>query len=252
MVVDLSELTTHLDTFLRVREIGDSPNALNGLQVANGGSVTRIAAAVDVCQATIERSAAAGADFLLVHHGLFWGGLEPLTGRHGRRVRAIVGHGIALYSAHLPLDVHPEIGNNAVLARALGVTDWEWFGEYHGQPIGIVGTLTASRSDVVRRLTDQLGIPPRVIATGPESVARVGVVTGGGGGLIAQAVDAGVDTFVSGEGSHHTFFDAEESGINVIYAGHYATETVGVKALAEHLYQHFGLPWDFIDHPTGL
>ena len=250
--MNLDELTSYLDGYLRVHEVGDNPKALNGLQVANGGTVRCVAAAVDVCQVTIEQATVAEADLLLVHHGLFWGGLQPLIGHHGQRVRTLIQHDVALYAAHLPLDLHPEVGNNAVLARALGLENWEWFGEYHGQPIGLAGTLSTSRDDLVERVRQYLGVSPHVIPTGPESVTRVGIITGGGGSLIGQAVAAGVDTFVSGEGAHHTYFDAEESAINVIYAGHYATETVGVKALAAHVAQRFGLRSIFLDHPTGL
>ena len=167
-------------------------------------------------------------------------------------MRTLIKHDIALYSAHLPLDLHPEVGNNAVLARALGLGDIERFGEYEGQTIGFAGTMVASRDELVQRIRKLLRVEPRVIATGPESVNRVGVVSGGAGKLITQAADAGLDTYVTGEGSHHTYFDAEEAGVNLIYAGHYATETVGVKALAGHLEERFGLPWEFIDHPTGL
>ncbi len=248
----LKELTEYLDHYLRVAEVDDSPEALNGLQVANAGQVTRLAVAVDACQATVDQAAKCGADFMVVHHGLFWGGLQPLTGRHGRRVRSLIEHGIALYGAHLPLDVHPEIGNNAVLARTLGVEDWEWFGDYRGQAIGVAGRLAMDRGTLVAKIQDALGTTARLIATGPEVVQRVGVVTGAAGDMIAQARDAGCDTFITGEGPHHSYFDAEEWGLNVIYAGHYATETVGVKTLGEHLALRFGLPWEFLDHPTGL
>jgi dinuclear metal center YbgI/SA1388 family protein len=193
-----------------------------------------------------------GAHLLLVHHGLFWGGLQPITGRHARRIRRLLEADVALYAAHLPLDTHPEVGNNAVLARVLGVTDSVRFGEYHEQLIGVAGSLHIPREELARRIGDALGGEPRVIATGPDTVQRVGIVTGGAGNLIAQARDAGLDTYVTGEGAHHTYFDAEEWRLNVIYAGHYLTETVGVKALGKHLEQRFGLPWDFIDHPTGL
>jgi len=252
MTADLSEVTSYLDEYLRVAEVVDSDRALNGLQLENAGAVSRIAAAVDVCQVTIDRAADVGADLLLVHHGLFWGGLEPLTGRHGRRVRSMLERGIALYSVHLPLDLHPVVGNNAVLARLLGVEDAVWFGDHRGQPLGMAGKLDSSLLELVASVEDLLGITPHVIAAGPERVSRVGVVTGQGGSYMKQVVDAGLDTFVTGEGTHHTHFDAEEWGLNVVYAGHYATETVGVKALARHLEVIFGLPWDFIDHPTGL
>jgi putative NIF3 family GTP cyclohydrolase 1 type 2 len=144
------------------------------------------------------------------------------------------------------------VGNNAVLARELGLEDREWFGEHRGQAIGVVGKVDVERAALVERIEEILGITPKVIATGPEVVRHVGVISGGAGKMIPDAVRAGIDTFVTGEGPHHTYFDAEEWGINVIYAGHYATETVGVKALAAHVEREFGLPWEFIDHPTGL
>ncbi len=252
MSVALAELVDYLNGYLRIAEIIDNDRALNGLQVDNLGHVTRVAAAVDACQATIDGAAEVGADLLLVHHGLFWAGLEPLTGRHGRRVRGLVDAGIAVYAAHLPLDMHPEVGNNAVLAAQLGVRQMEWFGEYRGQRIGVAGQVETTRDHLVRLIAKLLGTDPHVIAAGPSDVRRIGVITGGGGDMIAQARDARVDTYVTGEGAHHTHFDAEEWGLNVIYAGHYATETLGVKALAAHLEGRFGLPWEFIDHPTGL
>lgn len=252
MPLSVHDVVGYLDDYLRVREVEDSRNALNGLQVENDGALARLAVAVDACQVTIDRAVELGADLLLVHHGLFWGGLEPLVGRHGKRVRTLMRHNVALYAAHIPLDVHPEVGNNALLARRLALTDPECFGEYLGQRLGVAGKLATTRHGLVERVRQTLGVEPHVIATGPEEVRRVGIISGGGGSLIGDAVRAGVDTFVTGEGTHHTHFDAEEWGINVIYAGHYATETVGVQALAAHLEHRFGLPWDFIDHPTGL
>jgi len=186
---------------------------------------------VDLCEASVRLATAERADLLLVHHGLFWGGPKPLTGPAHRRVAGLFAANIALYSAHLPLDLHPEVGNNVVLARQLGVT------------------VCAALEQALRTV---LGVQARVMPFGPERVRRVGVVTGGAGSMIAQAAAAGLDTYVTGEGAHHTFFDAEELGLNVFYAGHYATETVGVKALAAHLAAQFGLPWTFLHHPTGL
>jgi dinuclear metal center YbgI/SA1388 family protein len=248
----LTELTSYLDGYLRIAEVEDDPGALNGLQVENSGSVGKLVAAVDACQVTIDAAAERGADLMLVHHGLFWGPTQPLTGRHGRRLRKLVQHDIALYSGHLPLDLHPEVGNNAVLARMLGLSATEPFGEYNGQTIGVAGTSDLSRDGLVERIKENLGVTPHVIPAGPEGVRRVGVVSGGAGKMIGQAADAGLDTFITGEGAHHSHFDAEEWGVNVIFAGHYATETVGVRALAAHLEERFGLPWEFVDHPTGL
>ncbi|HEX9282788.1 MAG TPA: Nif3-like dinuclear metal center hexameric protein [Gemmatimonadales bacterium] len=251
--MDLARLVAYLDDYLRVREVPDAPEALNGLQVANGGEVTRVAAAVDLCEATVGMAAEQGADLLLVHHGLFWGGLKPLTGPGYRRAAGLIGKGIALYSAHLPLDLHPEVGNNPVLARRLGVTVRGEFGEEYGVRIGVWGELDAPRAALGQQLAAALGASaPRLMPFGPERVRRVGVVTGGAGSMIAQAAAAGLDTYITGEGAHYTFFDAEELRLNVFYAGHYATETVGVQALAAHLEAKFGLSWTFLDHPTGL
>jgi dinuclear metal center YbgI/SA1388 family protein len=198
-----------------------------------------------------------GSPLLLVHHGLFWDGAPSVTGRRYRRLRALLANDIALYAAHLPLDLHPEVGNNAVLARRLGLQLEGTFGDHKGTPIGVWGTppaAIATRDALARRLQEVLGLsdPPRVIAGGPERLSRIGIVTGGAGTMTPQAAAQGLDTFVTGEGAHHTFFDAMEGGVNLMYAGHYATETVGVRALAEHLSACFGMPSVFHDHPTGL
>lgn len=246
------QLASYLDRFLEVGEIPDSPRALNGLQVANSGRLSRILGAVDACQAAIDAAVARGADFLMVHHGLFWSGLEPVTGRFGRRVRTLIQHDVALYSAHVPLDCHEEVGNNAVLAADLGLESPQPFGRYEGIEIGRVGGLELPIGELAERLHERLGVAPRVLAKGPPRTKRVAIVTGGASALIAEAHERGVDTFITGEGPHHSFFDAEEWGVNVIFAGHYATETVGVQALGEHLRDRFGIAFEFFDHPTGL
>jgi dinuclear metal center YbgI/SA1388 family protein len=164
----------------------------------------------------------------------------------------LIKNNIALYSAHLPLDRHPQVGNNAVLARLLEIKIRGEFGSYHGAPLGVWGEYSGKRDELSWSLTKALGTAPRLLPFGPERVQRVGIVTGAGGSMIPQAAAAGLDTYVTGEGQHWTFFDAEELGINVFYAGHYATETVGVKALAEHVSKKLDLPWVFLDHPTGL
>jgi len=248
----LATVVQYLNDYLAVTTVADSPEALNGLQVENAGRVTRIAAAVDACEATIDMARTAGADLLLVHHGLFWNGLVPLAGPAFRRVAGLIRGGMALYSAHLPLDRHPEVGNAPVLARQLGVALRGEFGVYKGQTVGVWGELDLARADFARRVTQVLGPEPRVLGFGPERVRRVGIITGAGASAIREAAAASLDTYLTGEGPHWSYFDAEELRINVLYAGHYATETVGVKALAEHLCAKFGLPWTFLDHPTGL
>ena len=250
----LDRIVEYLDGYLRLDEIEDYPGALNGLQVENTGTVTSIVAAVDASQQTIDQvvEEAPAGTLVLVHHGLFWDGNRPVTGRRYARLKALMDHDVALYAAHLPLDAHPEVGNNAVLARMLGILDPEPFDSYRGMPFGASGHLIMSRDPLAERLRELLGGSVHLIAGGPETTTRVGVITGGAGSRIEQAAEAGLDTFITGEGAHHTTFDALEFGVNVLYAGHYATETVGVKALGEHLAQQFGLTWAFHDHPTGL
>jgi len=252
MNMELTEIVEYLDGFLRLRETPDYAGALNGLQVENAGRVTQIAAAVDASEATIRAAVAGGCDLLLVHHGLFWDGNRPVTGRRYRRLKPLLAAGVAVYSAHLPLDVHPEVGNNAVLARELGIELEGRFGRFEGMDIGVWGRLDITREALAARLDETLRGPVHIIPGGPEKIARVGVVTGGGASAIGDAIAAGLDALVTGEGAHHTYFDAMEGGITAYFGGHYATETWGVRALAQHLSDRFGLPWTFLDHPTGL
>lgn len=251
--VDLRELVAYLDQYLDVSGGPDYPGAFNGLQVENSGSVQRIVACVDACLATIEVAVERGANLMIVHHGLYWGaGVTPLTDHRYRRVSRLLANDIAVYSAHLPLDAHPEVGNNVQLARGIGLAEFEPFGEYEGLAIGVRGELDVSRDELATRLVDFLGSDPFTIRAGPNRVRALGIITGGAAEHIAEASAAGLDTFVTGEGSHHNYFEAEELGLNVFFAGHYATETLGVKALAEHVAERFGCEWEFIDHPTGL
>jgi dinuclear metal center YbgI/SA1388 family protein len=247
-----TDLCDYLDEYLRVAEIPDYTEAHNGVQVENGGEVGHVTVAVDASLASIRAAARHGPGLLLVHHGLFWDGAHAVTGRRYRRLRALLEHDVAVYSAHLPLDVHPEVGNNAVLARALGVEVRGSFGDFKGVPLGVWGEVDLRRESLAARLDERLGQRVRLVPGGPERIRRVGVATGGAGSLTLEAARAGLDAFVTGEGAHHHFFDAEEGGINLYLAGHYATETWGVRALAEHLEARFGMPWSFADHPTGL
>lgn len=252
MSVDLTTVVSYLDRYLLTDQVADWENALNGLQVENSGSVSGIAAAVDACQFTIDKAAEQASDLLLVHHGLFWSGLEPVAGRHGRRLRSLFASDMAVYASHLPLDMHPEVGNNVVLAKMIGLVEYQWFGDVRGQALGVAGKLDVSVDELTSTLGNVLGVTPHVIRAGASTAGVVGVATGGGGAYVKQALEAGVQTYVTGEGLHHSHFDAEEWGVNLIYAGHYATETVGVQALAQHVSSRFGIPWHFIDHPTGL
>lgn len=248
----LSEIVRYSDRLLRTAEIEDYPGAVNGLQVENRGRVKRIAAAVDGSLATVQLAAAAGADLLLVHHGLFWSATHPWVGKRYELLRRLLENDLAVYSAHLPLDVHRTLGNNARLCAALGLRKLRPFFFDHGRHIGFQTSAALPRRELAQRLERATGVEPLVIPGGPRICRRIGVVTGGAGSELAKAAAEGVDTFVTGEGPHWTYALAEELGVNVLYGGHYATETFGVKALAAHLSTRFRIPWQFIDHPTGL
>lgn len=251
-MAETADVVRYLDEFLHISELPDSSAALNGLQVENGGTVRRIAAAVDASERALDEAARRGCDLLLVHHGLFWDGHQRVTGRRYRKLRRAFNADLAVYAAHIPLDVHPDVGNNVELARALGIDPEGVFGDYKGVPIGVHGTLAIRREALAARLHDLVGAPVRFVPGGAEQIRRVGVLTGAGGGSIGEAIELGLDALVSGEGAHHTYFDAMEGGINLYYAGHWATETFGVKALARHLEERFGLPWEFLELPTGF
>lgn len=250
--MELSDVAAFLDEYLEVSSVPDYPQALNGLQVQSSGEVRRVALAVDASQGTIEEAVKSRADLLIVHHGLFWDGLKPVTDRRYERLRRIISSNLAVYSSHLPLDVHPEVGNNATLARELGVDIRGTFGDYRGRAIGVWGVLEIRREALAARLDHLLGGRVRMIAGGAERISRVGVVTGGGGGQLEAARAIGLDALITGEGAHHNYFDAVEGGINLYLGGHYATEVWGVRALSKVITERLGLECIFIDQPTGL
>ena len=248
----LTAIVKHCDKILRTAAIGDYDGAVNGLQVENRGQVTRIAATVDASLATVKLAIAARADLLIVHHGLFWSPSHPWTGKRHELLRLLLENNLAIYSSHLPLDAHPRLGNNAQLCAALGFRKLKPFFESHGQPIGLQTTSKISRNELAARLARATGAKPKLIPGGKDSCQRIGIVTGGAGNELKLAAAEGVDTFITGEGAHWTYALAEELELNVFYAGHYATETFGVKALAAELARKFQVPWTFLDHPTGL
>lgn len=250
--ISLAGIVKYCDRLLRTKGIQDYDGAANGLQVENRGSVTRIAAAVDATLATVRLAIAAKADLMLVHHGLFWSPAHPWTGRKYELLRLLLENNLTVYSSHLPLDAHPRLGNNAQLCAALGLKHLRPFFVDHGQSIGFRANAKLSRAELAVRLQRATGAKPKVLPGGPAVSRRIGVVSGGAGGELRKAAEEGVDTFVTGEGPHWTYAAAEELGINVLYGGHYATETFGVKALAAHLSAKFGVPWTFLDRPTGL
>ena len=248
----LHQLVDYCNDLLRIDEIGDWPNALNGLQIENSGAVTRIGAAVDASTRAIDAAVERGINFLIVHHGLFWPGLQPITGGRQRMLECAFTHDLALYSAHLPLDLHSVLGNNAQLAGVLGLENSEPFFEQKGQSVGLKVQAQVSRAELARKLEHSLGGPVKMFAGGPEQTQTIGLITGGAGSEIYAVAGEGIDTFVTGEAPHWAGVAAEELGINLLLGGHYATETFGVKALAAHLSDRFDLPWEFLDCPTGL
>jgi len=248
----LSEVVSYTNDFLRIREIGDWDNALNGLQIENSGSVTKIGASVDVSTRVLEAVAKQNVDLLIVHHGLFWPGLQPVTGVLRRQLELAFENNIALYSAHLPLDLHPQIGNNAQLAGALGLVSNQPFFEEKGQLIGLKSSVSLPCDEVDRRLQKALSGLVKAFMFGSKKTEVIGVITGGAGSEIYKVAQEGIDTFITGEAPHWAAVAAEELRMNLLLGGHYATEVFGVKALAAHLSERFKVPWTFFDCPTGM
>lgn len=248
-----NKLTTYLDNYLRVADIKDY--GPQGLQVETGNkTIKRIALAVDTAPPVIRAAADWQADMLLVHHGILWRSVERIAGPLGERVRLLLQHGINLYAAHLPLDAHPVVGNNAVLAKMLGVEVADWWGAPTGVPLGVVGQATdsPSLSAMVEKIEHKLHCQVKVLPHGPETVGTMAILSGFGADNIAEVKALGADTYLTGETSHANYWAAADYGLNVIYAGHYATETVGVQALGQHLADEFDIEVKFFDFPTSM
>ncbi len=249
----LKKIITHLETLLRHPGFPDYAGAWNGLQLENSGRVAKVGAAVDASEAVIAEAVRRQVSLLLVHHGLMWDTHHfAYTGARYRKLKLAMQSDLAIFSSHLPLDAHPRLGNAAGLAKALGLRQTAPFFEYKGECIGVRGTARLTRAELLHRVEQSCGARTVLCPAGPVRVKSIGIVTGGAGSEVAAVAASGVDTFITGEGPHWSYPAAEELGLNVIYAGHYATETFGVKALAAHISKKFGLPWEFIDHPTGL
>jgi dinuclear metal center YbgI/SA1388 family protein len=251
--MDRSELVTYLNEYLNIAEIADY--GPQGLQVeTTNTNIKRIALAVDVSPVIIETAVAWQADMLLVHHGVLWRQVQRIAGPLGARVQQMMAHGLNLYAAHLPLDAHPEVGNNAVLANMFGITSIEWWYSPTNVPIAVVGDVSTKPGldDLVSQVNSQLNTDATVLAHGPAQVQRLAILSGFGADKVAEAKALGADTFLTGETSHANYWAASDYGLNVIFAGHYATETVGVQALGTHLTEKFGLETRFFDFPTEM
>lgn len=241
--------------WLRLEDFKAADRALNGLQVASSKTeLEKIAFAVDASLESFRRACEWGADLLFVHHGLFWGEALPVTGVHYRRLRELLLRDLALFAAHLPLDAHPELGNNAGIAAQLELQDLEPFGAYHGVKIGLKGRFPRSNTldEVVERLCGGARSCPGVLPFGPQNIQTAGVVSGGEAEEVMQAIEEGLDLFITGESSHIIYHHCLEARINVIFGGHYLTEVWGVKRLAEKIRSATGLQTAFLDIPTGF
>lgn len=252
------DIARYFDDLLATSAFPDYSGALNGLQLDHGGPVRAIAAAVDVSLRVINGAIDAGANLLVVHHGLFWGDTQRFTGARYQRLRRLFTHDIAVYSSHLPLDAHSSLGNNALLASALELVPTGPFLSYHGVPIGLTGTAELPTSLLIERIRDTMRPWGGTVTTTWHDNARItrawGLCTGAGASseALQEAVALGIDTLIVGEGPHHTAVDAPDLGLVIIFAGHYATETLGVQALARRAAEHFRLPWTFVNVPSGL
>ena len=245
-------LVRYLDDTLRISEIADY--GPQGLQIEGRAQVDKIVGLVDAHQPCVQAALARDADLMLVHHGIFWGGAKPLAGSYGRLVRTFIQNDLNLYAAHLPLDAHPQWGNNAVLARRLGLTIIDWWANVKGTPLAVLAEYDEpiAFGELVARFEEQVGQPRLVQAEGPPKVRRVAILSGFGADKITDAASLGCDAYVTGETSHAQYHEAANTGINLLYGGHYTSETVGVQALGEHLAQRFGVAFEFVDLPTGL
>lgn len=248
-----SELIGYLDSYLAINAFSDG--IWNGLQVEGKQEINKLVFAVDAGVETFEKAIEAGGDMIIVHHGHFFRGANPsFTGWAKKRLSLLMNNNISLYAAHLPLDAHPEIGNNVQLHKLLGSIPQEPFAFFGGKSISWVGEFVEPKSigDIEHMLCQELSTTCKVLPFGPKEIKRVAICSGGGGyKLLAQAVDAGVDLYLSGD-SIEAYHTAKDAGIHVIFAGHYATETVGIKALAQHVGAKFDVEYQFIDVTTGL
>lgn len=248
----IESILQFIENTFGVSEFPDYAHALNGLQLQGPDEVDRLAVAVDASEVTIRGALKEGAQLLLVHHGLFWDGFGPISGPRFRKVAALIQGGMGLYSLHLPLDAHPDLGNGPLLSRGIGLEPEGTFWDYEGVDIGVWARAGLERDILRHRVEEAVGGEVRLISGGPEVVERVGIITGGGASALNEAAALGLDALVTGEAAHHNFHEAMELGVNLYLAGHYATETFGVKALGERMAQEFSLDWSFLDFPTGM
>ena len=250
--VDRDELIAFLDDVLDAEGDDYGPN---GLQVEGRREIEKVVTGVSSCLELFERAEEVGAQAVMVHHGIFWYGMPyPLTGVQYRRTAVLVRAGISLIAYHLPLDRHPELGNNAIAAKQFGLVDREPFGEAKGQPVGFAGRFPepVPLRDLLSRCFQVYGQEPLAFTAGPDPVSSLGIISGGGQKDLHRAIDAGLDAYVTGEASEWVMNLAREAGIHYLAAGHYATERLGIRALGEHVAKRFGVEVEFVDVPNPV
>ena len=255
--MNLIELDSFFNAFLKKEDFAGDPS-LNGIQIQNSGpdsrQITKVAFAVDACEATARAAAEAGAQVLVVHHGLFWGHCQTLTGNFYKRAASFIKNDLALIAYHIPLDANNPYGNNFGLAAALGLEKVQAFGYWRGMPIGACGSLPAPATPeaLAASLSKITKTDCRALAFGKPQISTVGIISGGASDDVDQAIEAGLDCYITGEFAHEQYHLAEECSINVISGGHYGTETMGVSLLKEKVEKELGLSTIFIDLPTNL
>ena len=252
-MASLKEIVTFCDQHLRRTEIKDFEGAYNGLQIENNGSVSKIGASVDAGQRPFEDAIAQGVDFIICHHGMFWTNPLPIVGNNYMKVKTALDGNLAVYGAHLPLDCHPDIGNNALLADALGLKKVDTFLNYEGSDIAIIALgPSGGREELSCKLRALFPESYHGIEYGSAQPKRIGILTGSGQSAVPRLLENGIDTLITGELRQHHFNMAQEFRLNLYPCGHYATEIFGVKALAAKVAQKFQLPWVFIEQPCPL
>jgi dinuclear metal center YbgI/SA1388 family protein len=254
----IHEITDYLDSLLETGLTPDYPTAVNGLQLENRSEIRGVAAAVDFSSRTVDGAIAAGANLLIVHHGMFWGGAGPIKGASYQKLRKLFENDIAVYSSHLPLDRHPRFGNNALLARELGLQPDGHFARFENIHIGVSGRSDIDTAVIISRAakfaSEHAGAARHTVSEPGRRTRHWAICTGAGASsdTLREAEEIGIDTLIVGEGPHWTAIHAEDHQLVIIYAGHYASETLGVRAIASHLAEKYHLPSSFISAPTGL
>ena len=251
-MIRTEDIVNYCDQRTKISEIKDFPGSYNGLQLENSGEVLKIGAAVDAGLVPFQKAISTGIDFIITHHGLFWTPPIPFINSAYQKVKLCIDHNLAVYGSHLPLDCHPEIGNNAILAQKLQLEPIASFLPYEGVDIGLITKNTQSRKDLSNRLKSLFPMGINSMEFGSDTPSKIAILTGSGQSAVDKILDAGADTLITGELKQHHFNLAQELKLNLYACGHYATETFGVDALAQEVSAKFDLPYEFIETECPL